>query len=206
MYIDLDTVIRAASVISSIGVIIGVIVAVYKVFQINRKQSDFIKSIEDEQTLLCYGLKGALQGLIEQGCNGPCKDALDKLEKHLNKRPTKRTTSNRRKAMNITEIATAILPSVMEIIGTIAMLMAAKIGIPWLREQRIFSLVRKLVKGAEKAAEAGKIPKTDKHALVIKLLKMKNIEVTPFLDAFIDAAIKEMDEVAENIADEITKD
>lgn len=86
MYIDLDTVIRAASVISSIGVIIGVIVAVYKVFQINRKQSDFIKSIEDEQTLLCYGLKGALQGLIEQGCNGPCKDALDKLEKHLNKK------------------------------------------------------------------------------------------------------------------------
>ena len=81
MYIDLDTVIRAASVISSIGVIIGVIVAVYKVFQI-----DFIKSIEDEQTLLCYGLKGALQGLIEQGCNGPCKDALDKLEKHLNKK------------------------------------------------------------------------------------------------------------------------
>ena len=86
MYIDLDTVIRAASVISSIGVIIGVIVAVYKVFQINRKQSDFIKSIEDGQTLLCYGLKGALQGLIEQGCNGPCKDALDKLEKHLNKK------------------------------------------------------------------------------------------------------------------------
>ena len=59
--------------------------------------------------------------------------------------------------MNITEIATAILPNVMEIIGTIAMFMAAKIGIPWLREQRIFSLVRKLVKGAEKAAEAGKI-------------------------------------------------
>lgn len=86
MYIDLDTVIRAASAISSIGVIIGVIVAVYKVFQINRKQSDFIKSIEDEQTLLCYGLKGALQGLIEQGCNGPCKDALSKLEKHLNQK------------------------------------------------------------------------------------------------------------------------
>ena len=35
---------------------------------------------------------------------------------------------------------------------------------------------------------------------------MKGIEVTPFLDTFIDAAIKEMDEVAENIADEITKE
>lgn len=108
--------------------------------------------------------------------------------------------------MNITEIATAILPSVMEIIGTIALFMAANIGIPWLREQRIFSLIRKLVKGAEKAAEAGKIDKNAKHDLVIKLLQMKNIEVTPFLEAFIDAAIKEMDEVAEGIADEITKD
>lgn len=87
MYIDLDTVIRAASVISSIGVIIGVIVAVYKVFQINRKQSDFIKSIEDEQTLLCYGLKGALQGLIEQGCTRQAGEAPEQKgsrnERHL---------------------------------------------------------------------------------------------------------------------------
>ena len=53
--------------------------------------------------------------------------------------------------MEISEIATAILPSVMEIIGTIIMLVAAKVGIPWLREQRIFSLIKKLVKAAEKA-------------------------------------------------------
>lgn len=26
-----------------------------------------------------------MQGLIEQGCNGPCKDALNRLDKHLNK-------------------------------------------------------------------------------------------------------------------------
>lgn len=86
MYIDLDTIKEVASAITSIGVIIGVIVAVFKVFQINKKQSEFIKAIEDEQTLLCYGLKGALQGLIEQGCDGPCKDALSKLEKHLNQK------------------------------------------------------------------------------------------------------------------------
>lgn len=86
MYIDLDTIKEVASAITSIGVIIGVVVAVFKVFQINKKQSEFIKAIEDEQTLLCYGLKGALQGLIEQGCNGPCKDALSKLEKHLNQK------------------------------------------------------------------------------------------------------------------------
>ena len=86
MYIDLDTIKEVASAITSISVIIGVIVAVFKVFQINKKQSEFIKAIEDEQTLLCYGLKGALQGLIEQGCDGPCKDALSKLEKHLNQK------------------------------------------------------------------------------------------------------------------------
>lgn len=86
MYIDLDTIKEVASAITSIGVIIGVVVAVFKVFQINKKQSEFIKAIENEQTLLCYGLKGALQGLIEQGCDGPCKDALSKLEKHLNQK------------------------------------------------------------------------------------------------------------------------
>lgn len=86
MYIGLDTIKEAASAITSISVIIGVVVAVFKVFQINKKQSEFIKAIEDEQTLLCYGLRGALQGLIEQGCNGPCKDALSKLEKHLNQK------------------------------------------------------------------------------------------------------------------------
>lgn len=86
MYIDLDTLKDLASVITSIGVIVGVVLSVYKVFQINKRQSEFIKSIEDENTLLCYGLKGALQGLIEQGCDGPCKDALSKLEKHLNQK------------------------------------------------------------------------------------------------------------------------
>ena len=86
MYIDLDTIKDLASAITSISVIIGVALAVYKVFQINKRQSEFIKSIEDENTLLCYGVKGALQGLIEQGCDGPCKDALSKLEKHLNQK------------------------------------------------------------------------------------------------------------------------
>lgn len=86
MYIDLDTIKDLASVITSIGVIVGVVLSVYKVFQINKRQSEFIKSIEGENTLLCYGLKGALQGLIEQGCDGPCKDALSKLEKHLNQK------------------------------------------------------------------------------------------------------------------------
>lgn len=85
MYIDADTIIKAASLLGAVGALTAAIIAVYKVVDMNRKQTEFINSILEEQTIICYGLRGALQGLIEQGCNGPCKDALDKLDKHLNK-------------------------------------------------------------------------------------------------------------------------
>jgi len=85
MYIDADTIIKAASLIGALGALGGVIIALYRQFESNKKQSEVIKEIQEEQTLICYGLRGALEGLIEQGCNGPCKDALNLLEKHLNK-------------------------------------------------------------------------------------------------------------------------
>ena len=43
-------------------------------------------SINEEQTLLTYGVLACLKGLKEQGCNGPVTEAIDKIEKHLNKR------------------------------------------------------------------------------------------------------------------------
>ena len=85
MYIDVDTIIKAASLLGALVALIGAIIAVYKVYETDKKQSVIIKEIQEEQTLICYGLRGALQGLIEQGCDGPCKDALNMLDKHLNK-------------------------------------------------------------------------------------------------------------------------
>lgn len=85
MYIDADTIIKAASLLAALGGLIGAVIAVYKVYESNKKQSDVIKEIQEEQTLICYGLRGALEGLVEQGCDGPCKDALNMLDKHLNK-------------------------------------------------------------------------------------------------------------------------
>ncbi len=85
MYIDADTIIKAATLLGALGALAGAVVAVYKVYESNKKQSEVIKAIQGEQTIICYGLRGALQGLIEQGCNGPCKDALNMLDKHLNK-------------------------------------------------------------------------------------------------------------------------
>lgn len=85
MYINWETIITVGKIIGALGVITSTVVALYKTVESVRLQKQDIRSIKEEQTLLCYGLRGALQGMIEQGCNGPCKDALDKLEKHLNK-------------------------------------------------------------------------------------------------------------------------
>ena len=85
MYIDADFIIKAASLLSALGALVAAVVAVYKVLENNRKQNEFINAMQEEQTLICYGLRGALQGLVEQGSNGPCKDALARLDKHLNK-------------------------------------------------------------------------------------------------------------------------
>lgn len=86
MYIDADFINQTSSIIGSLAVIVGVILAVYKIVQRDKLQSKVIRSIQEEQTLLCYGIKACLQGLAEQGCNGPVHDALGKLDKHLNQK------------------------------------------------------------------------------------------------------------------------
>lgn len=85
MFIDADAIIKAAAVLGALGVLTGAIVAAYKILESNRRQSVEINAMKEEQTIICYALQGALQGLIEQGCDGPCRDALKMLQKHLNK-------------------------------------------------------------------------------------------------------------------------
>ena len=85
MYIDADVIIKLASLLGALGALVGVVIALYRQYGSNKKQSEAIKAMQEEQTIICYGLKGALQGLIEKGCDGPCKDALQMLDKHLNK-------------------------------------------------------------------------------------------------------------------------
>ncbi len=86
MYIDIETINAVAKLIGSLGIIGGALIAIYKFVERDKKQSKLIKDIQTEQTLLCYGIKACLQGLAEQGCDGPVHDALDKLDKHLNQK------------------------------------------------------------------------------------------------------------------------
>lgn len=88
MYVDI---VQWAGIVSAAGVLIGVIISIYKMVERDKQQSAKIQSIQEEQTLICYGILACLKGLKEQGCNGPVTTALDKLEKHLNQAAHGRT-------------------------------------------------------------------------------------------------------------------
>lgn len=73
-----------AATITALGVIFGAIFAAYKWFLKQEKQDRDIKAIKEEQTVLTQGILACLQGLHEQGCNGPVTAAIERIETHLN--------------------------------------------------------------------------------------------------------------------------
>ena len=86
MDINISTV---AATITALGVIFGAVFTIYKWFLKQEKQDRDIKSIKEEQTVLVHGVLACLMGLKEQGCNGPVTEAIDQIEKHLNKQAHK---------------------------------------------------------------------------------------------------------------------
>ncbi len=84
MYIDWETIMTAAKVVGAIGVLAGVVVAVFRFVESDKRQQTEIAAIKREQTVMCYGILACLKGMKEQGCNGPVTEALHMLEKHLN--------------------------------------------------------------------------------------------------------------------------
>ena len=96
MYISIGTIITVGSLIGALGVIGGVLIAAYKFFRkpaeledkikkIRETHEEDIRKITEEQCLITYGLLACLKGLKEKGCNGPVTEAINKIEKHLNK-------------------------------------------------------------------------------------------------------------------------
>ena len=85
MYVDVNTIITVASVISALVVIFSAIFAVYRWYLKQNKQDVEIVKMKAEQCLLTYGILACLKGLQEQGCNGPVTEAIIKIEKHINK-------------------------------------------------------------------------------------------------------------------------
>lgn len=85
MYIDANAISTTASVITALVVIFSAIFAVYKWYLKQEKQDKEIKSMKEEQGILCYAMLACLDGLKQLGANGNVTDAYNKLEKHINK-------------------------------------------------------------------------------------------------------------------------
>lgn len=85
MYINISTIIMAASLLTAVVAIFSAIFAVYRWYLKQNRQDLEIEKMKAEQCLLTYGILACLKGLKEQGCNGPVTEAIIKIEKHINK-------------------------------------------------------------------------------------------------------------------------
>ena len=81
----MEIITAVAGVITALGVIFGILFAVYRWYLKQEKQDTDIKAIKDEQFLLKQGVLACLKGLKEQGCDGPVTTAIIQLERHINK-------------------------------------------------------------------------------------------------------------------------
>ena len=84
MYLDTNTIITAASLLTALVAIFSVIFAIYRWYLRQNEQDKEIEKIKSEQCLLTSGILACLKGLQEQGCNGPVTEAVNKIEKHIN--------------------------------------------------------------------------------------------------------------------------
>lgn len=85
----MEIITTVAGVITALGVIFGVIFAIYKWYLKQEKQDKDIQAIKEEQTILTQGVLACLKGLKEQGCDGPVTLAIKQIENHLNKQAHK---------------------------------------------------------------------------------------------------------------------
>ncbi len=86
MQITWQTVVTIASVAAAVISLLKYYNRGYDFVKKQNEQDEIIKDIQSEQTLLTYGVLACLKGLHEQGANGPVTEAIDKIEKHINRR------------------------------------------------------------------------------------------------------------------------
>ena len=81
-----QTIITAGALVAAIIAIASTFARSVRWLDRQRQQDRELAAIKDEQTLMTYGLLACLKGLKEQGCDGPVTGAIDRIEKHLNKK------------------------------------------------------------------------------------------------------------------------
>lgn len=82
-------IITIASLITALGVIIGLILKVHKWYLEQKRLEKEIEQIKEEDALICYALSACLDGLQQLGCNHTVPDAKEKLDTYLNQQAHK---------------------------------------------------------------------------------------------------------------------
>lgn len=85
MYVNVNTIITAASLLTAFVVIFSAIFAVYRWYLRQNKQDKEIKKMQEEQCLLTYGIMACLDGLQQLGANHTVPEVRNRIEKHINK-------------------------------------------------------------------------------------------------------------------------
>ena len=109
-------------------------------------------------------------------------------------------------ASNAIEFAFAILLAVITcflipwVRSTAAPFIAGTV-VPWLKEKRLYGVVKHFVEAAEKLAENNDI---NKKEYVVRLLESKGIEITDEVEAYIESAVINLDRSVSEVIDVIT--
>lgn len=89
MYVSWQTLIMAASVLTALGVILGVVLRIHKWYLEQQRLRKEIEEIKEEDTLICFALSACLDGLQQLGANHTVPLAKERLDKFLNKQAHK---------------------------------------------------------------------------------------------------------------------
>lgn len=84
-----STIITAGSVIAALSALSAMAWRFFKWVDRQKIQDKELSETREELTLLTYGVLACLKGLKEQGCNGPVTDAINRIEKYINKQAHK---------------------------------------------------------------------------------------------------------------------
>lgn len=88
MYIEFSaqTIITAGAVLGAVSALTALAIKLVHWVDRQKEQDQELDDIREELTLLTYSILVCLRNLNEQGCDGPVAVAIDKTEKHLNKK------------------------------------------------------------------------------------------------------------------------
>lgn len=95
MYIEWNTIITAAGVVSALLLLLGILAKVYnwylkqgeqdkKIDKLTEHHEEDVRRIKEENCLICFALSACLDGLQQLGANHTVPVAKDKLDKYLN--------------------------------------------------------------------------------------------------------------------------